>query len=81
MSWKAARSRALSARVGDSALALRLLACDGRWATAEIDGVRRRLAYQQRGERLWLYGANGNLAFSDASHAPARTKGGAASAR
>ncbi|SDH45854.1 geranyl-CoA carboxylase subunit apha [Pseudomonas panipatensis] len=69
----------LSARVGDSALALRLLACDGRWVTAEIDGVRRRLAYQQRGERLWLYGANGNLEFSDASHAPPETKGGAAS--
>jgi len=64
----------LSAKVGTCEIALRLLKTDGRWATLELDGIRRRLAYHQDGEQLWLYGTNGNLEFSDISHQPADGK-------
>ncbi|WP_220815622.1 geranyl-CoA carboxylase subunit apha [Pseudomonas paralcaligenes] len=61
----------LRAQVGEQSIELHLLAADGRWATLELDGVRRRLAYHRDGERVWLYGRGGNLEFADVTHAPA----------
>lgn len=61
----------LSASVGEQQLHLHLLGADGRWATLELDGVRRHLAYQQSASTLWLYGHNGNLELTDITHAPA----------
>ncbi|MES2818389.1 MAG: acetyl/propionyl/methylcrotonyl-CoA carboxylase subunit alpha [Pseudomonadota bacterium] len=69
----------LQARVGEALVDLRLLASDGRWLTLELDGIRRRLAYHQAGERLWLYGQYGNLELLDATHEPAGSQGAARS--
>ncbi|MCY1524556.1 Acetyl-/propionyl-coenzyme A carboxylase alpha chain [compost metagenome] len=65
-------------RVGE--LDLSLLAADGRWASVEIDGVRRRLAYHQDGGRVWLYGHDGNLELLDVTHEPAAGQDAASSA-
>ena len=67
----------LRARVADTLLDLKLLSCDGRWATLELDGIRQRLAYHLDGETLRLYGHNGNLAFSDITHLPVSSAAGA----
>jgi geranyl-CoA carboxylase alpha subunit len=69
----------LRAQIGEQSIELRLLASDGRWATLELDGVRRRLAYHQDGERVWLYGQGGNLELIDVTHEPASGAEGAAS--
>jgi len=69
----------LDARIGDGQLQLHLLASDGRWASLEVDGIRRRLAYHLDGDRLWLYGSDGNLEFTDITHAPACGAEGAGS--
>lgn len=61
----------LQARVGDSEVAIALLRADGRWATLELDGVRRRVAYHHSAGRLWLYGEHGNLELLDVTHEPA----------
>ncbi|WP_313512854.1 acetyl-CoA carboxylase biotin carboxyl carrier protein subunit, partial [Pseudomonas sp.] len=61
----------LLAQVGEERIALRLLDADGRWATLEIDGIRRRQAYHLAGNRLWLYGEFGNLELLDLSQAAA----------
>ncbi|WCD82360.1 geranyl-CoA carboxylase subunit apha [Pseudomonas sp. TUM22785] len=61
----------LQARVGDSEVAIALLRADGRWATLELDGVRRRVAYHHSAGRLWLYGQHGNLELLDVTHEPA----------
>jgi geranyl-CoA carboxylase alpha subunit len=69
----------LRARVAETLLDLKLLSCDGRWATIELDGIRQRLAYHLDGETLWLYGHNGNLQFSDITHLPVGSAAGAGS--
>ncbi|WP_374980374.1 geranyl-CoA carboxylase subunit apha [Pseudomonas solani] len=61
----------LQARVGDSEVAIALLRADGRWATLELGGVRRRVAYHHSAGRLWLYGQHGNLELLDVTHEPA----------
>jgi geranyl-CoA carboxylase alpha subunit len=61
----------LLATLGASQVSLKLLASDGCWLTLELDGIRRRIAYQQQGEQLWLYGHYGNLQLLDVTHAPA----------
>lgn len=58
------------AHCGEQTMDLRLIGSDGRWATVELDGVRRRLAYHLDGERIWLHGAFGNLELRDLTHAP-----------
>ncbi|MDO9322437.1 MAG: biotin/lipoyl-containing protein, partial [Pseudomonas sp.] len=60
----------LLALVGGTQISLKLLASDGRWLTLELDGIRRRIAYQHNGEQLWLYGQRGNLELSDVTHEP-----------
>ncbi|WP_263144373.1 acetyl/propionyl/methylcrotonyl-CoA carboxylase subunit alpha [Pseudomonas sp. RIT-PI-AD] len=60
----------LSVRDGEGHTALQVLEADGRWATLEIDGVRRRLAYHQVADHLWLYGRSGALEFIDITRQP-----------
>lgn len=60
----------LLAKVGEQSISLKLLACDGRWATLQLDGIRQRLAYHLLDGKLWLYGHNGNLQFTDITHLP-----------
>ncbi|MCY1349539.1 Acetyl-/propionyl-coenzyme A carboxylase alpha chain [compost metagenome] len=69
----------LLARVGDTEIAIRLLHADGRWAVVELDGIRRRIAYHQQAQQLWLFGQNGNLELQDVTHEPAGNQGGAGS--
>ena len=69
----------LLATVGDTQVSLTLLASDGRWLTLELDGIRRRIAYQQQGEQLWLYGRYGNLELLDVTHEPAGGQNAASS--
>ena len=69
----------LLVRVAEQRTAIRLLACDGRWANLELDGIRQRMAYHLDGETLWLYGHNGNLQFSDITHLPVGSAAGAGS--
>lgn len=69
----------LLARLERREIAVRLLDCDGRWASAELDGIRRRHAYHLDGGRLWLYGHGGNLELLDVTHAGASTQVGASS--
>src|SRR5690606_32119795 len=58
----------LQVRVGETTVELKLLASDGRWLSLEQDGVRRRVAYHQQGDSLWLYGQYGNLELQDVTH-------------
>ncbi|MDP3978116.1 MAG: acetyl/propionyl/methylcrotonyl-CoA carboxylase subunit alpha [Pseudomonas sp.] len=60
----------LLAKVGEQSISLRLLACDGRWTSLQLDGIRQRLAYHLEGDKLWLYGHSGNLQFTDITHLP-----------
>jgi len=69
----------LLARVAEQQFNLRLLASDGRWLTLELDGIRRRIAYHQQGEQLWLYGHYGNLELLDVTHEPAGGQSAASS--
>jgi geranyl-CoA carboxylase alpha subunit len=69
----------LRAKVAGTLLDLRLLSCDGRWATLELDGIRQRLAYHLEGDKLWLYGHNGNLEFTDITHLPVSSAAGTGS--
>ncbi|WP_271408269.1 geranyl-CoA carboxylase subunit apha [Pseudomonas sp. Q1-7] len=69
----------LQARVGEAVIVIRMLAADGRWATVELDGIRRRVAYHQRGTQLWLFGQHGNLELQDVTHEAAGGQGGAGS--
>ena len=69
----------LLATVGDTQVSLTLLTSDGRWLTLELDGIRRRIAYQQQGEQLWLYGHYGNLELLDVTHEPAGGQNAASS--
>ena len=69
----------LLAKVGEQSISLKLLASDGRWASLELDGIRQRLAYQLDGDKVWLYGHNGNLQLSDITHLPVSSTAGAGS--
>ncbi|MGV8918349.1 MAG: acetyl/propionyl/methylcrotonyl-CoA carboxylase subunit alpha [Pseudomonas sp.] len=64
----------LQARVADSVINLHLLEHDGRWASVEIDGVRRRYAYRQDGHDLWLRAGSGNLHLLDLTQAVVSAK-------
>jgi geranyl-CoA carboxylase alpha subunit len=69
----------LLAKVDEQSISLKLLSCDGRWATLQLDGIRQRLAYHLEGGKLWLYGHNGNLQFTDITHLPVSSAAGAGS--
>ncbi|MCJ8169027.1 acetyl/propionyl/methylcrotonyl-CoA carboxylase subunit alpha [Atopomonas sediminilitoris] len=57
-------------RYAESLVELQLLACDGRWLTVAIDGVRQRVAYHHDGDTLHLFAHGGNLKLEDITHAP-----------
>lgn len=69
----------LLAKVGNDELVICLSQADGRWAVIELNGIRRRIAYHQQAERLWLFGPNGNLELLDVTHEPASGQAGASS--
>jgi geranyl-CoA carboxylase alpha subunit len=46
----------LQVDIDQHAVEIRDLTTDGRWATAVVNGIRRRIAYHQQGTRLWLPG-------------------------
>ncbi|KPH02165.1 3-methylcrotonyl-CoA carboxylase [Pseudomonas sp. RIT-PI-q] len=50
-------------------LELKVMQCDGHWATLEIDGIRQRHAYRLDAGQLWLFTRPGNLRLVDRTHA------------
>jgi geranyl-CoA carboxylase alpha subunit len=76
---EAGRQPRLLARVGETEIAIRLLRADSRWAVVELDGIRRRVAYHQQAQQLWLFGQNGDLELQDVTHEPAGGQGSAGS--
>jgi geranyl-CoA carboxylase alpha subunit len=69
----------LQAKIGEELVDLQLLGSDGRWLTLQLGGIRRRIAYQHNGEKLWLYGPFGNLELLDVTHEPAGGQNAASS--
>lgn len=64
----------LELRVGEDRVRLRLLENDGRWATVEIDGVRRRYAVHLAADSLWINGEGGALQLLNLTHATITAK-------
>jgi geranyl-CoA carboxylase alpha subunit len=60
----------LEIQVGAQRVSLRLLDNDGRTATVEIDGVRRRCAFHLSADSLWINGCGGALQLLNLTHAP-----------
>lgn len=58
----------LDLTVADTVHSIRVLEADGRWAHVEIDGVRRRHAFNLQGKNLWLHCESGALHFLDRTH-------------
>ena len=56
-------------QVGARTLQLKVIQCDGRWATLEIDGIRRRHAYRLEAGQLWLFTRPGSLRLVDRTQA------------
>ncbi|WDR34042.1 acetyl/propionyl/methylcrotonyl-CoA carboxylase subunit alpha [Pseudomonas serboccidentalis] len=55
--------------VMERSLALKVIDCNERSVTLEIDGLRQRHAYRLAGEALWLFTHPGNLRLEDRTHA------------
>ncbi|MGF6223385.1 acetyl/propionyl/methylcrotonyl-CoA carboxylase subunit alpha [Pseudomonas frederiksbergensis] len=53
------------AQIGARALELKVIGCDGHWATLEIDGIRQRHAYRLEAGQLWLFTRPGCLRLVD----------------
>ncbi|SEE83112.1 acetyl/propionyl/methylcrotonyl-CoA carboxylase subunit alpha [Pseudomonas migulae] len=51
------------------AFELSIIQCDGRWASLEIDGIRRRHAYRLDAGELWLFTRPGSLRLMDCTQA------------
>jgi geranyl-CoA carboxylase alpha subunit len=60
----------LRIQAAERTLELKIIHCDGRWATLEIDGIRQRHAYRLETGRLWLFTRPGSLQFTDRTQAP-----------
>lgn len=60
----------LRIQVAGHNLELKIIHCDGRWATLEIEGIRQRHAYRLETGRLWLFTRPGSLQFVDRTQAP-----------
>jgi geranyl-CoA carboxylase alpha subunit len=56
-------------QVADRALELKVIQCDGRWATVEIDGIRQRHAYCLQTGQLWLFTRPGSMRLVDRTQA------------
>lgn len=63
----------LELSVDQQCVNLRLLDNDGRWATVEINGVRRRYAVHLAADSLWINGEGGALQLLNLTHAPTQT--------
>lgn len=59
----------LSVQVTDTSINLCMLDNDGRWATVEINGVRRRLAFHLAADSLWINSDCGALQLVNLTHA------------
>jgi geranyl-CoA carboxylase alpha subunit len=57
-------------QVGARTLELKVIQCDGHWATLEIDGIRQRHAYRFEAGQLWLFTRPGSLRLVDRTLAP-----------
>ncbi|QZP32771.1 acetyl/propionyl/methylcrotonyl-CoA carboxylase subunit alpha [Pseudomonas sp. DR48] len=55
--------------VGARTLQLKVIQCDGRWATLDIDGIRQRYAYRLDAGQLWLSTRPGSLRLIDRTQA------------
>ena len=55
--------------VGPRTLQLKVIQCDGRWATLDIDGIRQRYAYRLDTGQLWLSTRPGSLRLIDRTQA------------
>ena len=56
-------------RVAEQLLELKIIRCDGRWATLEIDGIHQRHAYRLEAGHLWLFARPGSLKLLDRTQA------------
>ncbi|VVM55819.1 acetyl/propionyl/methylcrotonyl-CoA carboxylase subunit alpha [Pseudomonas fluorescens] len=56
-------------QVATRTLELKVVQCDGRWATLEIDGIRQRYAYRLESAQLWLFTRPGSLQLVDRTQA------------
>jgi geranyl-CoA carboxylase alpha subunit len=59
----------LQVQVGENRVSLRVLDNDGRWATLEINGVRRRHAFHLAADGLWINSDGGALQLVNLTHA------------
>lgn len=66
----AAPGEAYRIQAGARSLELKIIECDGRWATVEIDGIRRRHAYRLEAGQLCLFTRPGSLRLKDQTQAP-----------
>jgi geranyl-CoA carboxylase alpha subunit len=71
----------LEADVGDTSVRLSLEALTGERVTADLDGVRRELAWHRDGNELWLAWPGRMLRLEDQTHLPPRAAEGAGSGR
>jgi geranyl-CoA carboxylase alpha subunit len=55
--------------VGARTLQLKVIQCDGRWATLDLDGIRQRYAYRLDAGQLWLSTRPGSLRLIDRTQA------------
>ncbi|MET0847701.1 MAG: acetyl/propionyl/methylcrotonyl-CoA carboxylase subunit alpha [Pseudomonas sp.] len=55
--------------IGDRTLELKVIQCDGHWATLMIDGIRQRHAYRLATGQLWLFTRPGSLHLFDRTQA------------
>jgi geranyl-CoA carboxylase alpha subunit len=61
-------------QVADRSLELKVIQCDGHWATLEIDGIRQRHAYRLEAGQLWLFTRPGSLRLVDRTQATVSTQ-------
>ena len=59
----------LHVQLAEKTFELKLLNCDGRWASLEINGIRRRYAYRLDAGQLWLFTRPGSLHLRDQTRA------------
>jgi geranyl-CoA carboxylase alpha subunit len=57
-------------QVASRSLELKVIECDGRWATLEVDGIRQRHAYRLEAGELCLFTGSGSLRLTDRTQAP-----------
>jgi len=56
-------------QVGTTPFELKVIQCDGRWASLEINGIRRRHAYRLEAGQLWLFTRPGSVRLADRTQA------------